>query len=161
MKWGCRSNAPYPSDFRHPVILPKGHEVVTLIIRQCHERVAHMGTEYTLAETRSNFFIINGRRSVSNVLRECIKCKRQHGEIGKAKMADLPADRLTPSDFPFCATGLDCFGPFHVIRGRVMVKRYGCLFTCLKSRAVHLEILHSLDTDSFIKVLTRCINRRT
>ena len=158
---GRLGNAPYALDFKHPIILPKKHDVVTMIVRQCHEQVGHMGAEYTLAETRVKYYIVNGRRTVQRVIHDCMKCKKQFSSTGKAKMADLPAERITPSDFPFQTTGVDCFGVYHIKRGRVMVKRYGCLFTCLKSRAVHIEILHSLDTDSFIKAMIRFINRRT
>ena len=41
-----------------------------------------------------------------------------------------------------------------------MVKRYGALFTCLASRAVHIEVADSLETDSFINALRRFICRR-
>ena len=40
------------------------------------------------------------------------------------------------------------------------MKRYGCLFTFLVTKAVHLEIAHSLETDSFIMALRRMISRR-
>ena len=40
------------------------------------------------------------------------------------------------------------------------MKWYGVLFTCLAIRAVHVEVVHSLDTGSFIDALRRFIARR-
>ena len=55
---------------------------------------------------------------------------------------------------------MDYFGPFIVRRGRSDIKRYGCVFTCFATRAVHIEMSHTLDTDSFIHALDRFIARR-
>ena len=51
--------------------------------------------------------------------------------------------------------GVNYFGPLYVRQGRSNVKCYGCLFTCLFVRAVHIEVVHSLDTNGFINALRR------
>ena len=75
-------------------------------------------------------------------------------------MADLPSDRVTPDKSAFTKVGVDCFGPFINKRGRHHVKRYGVLFTCLSIRTVHIEVIESLDTSSFIQALRRFMARR-
>ena len=75
-------------------------------------------------------------------------------------MAPLPSCRVKAGWYPFQHVGLDYFGSIKVKRGRSLVKRYGCILTCLQSRAVHLEVAHSLDTDSFIQLLIRFLSRR-
>ena len=44
--------------------------------------------------------------------------------------------------------------------GRKELKRYGVLFTCLVTRAIHLEVANSLQTDSYINALRHFICRR-
>ena len=75
-------------------------------------------------------------------------------------MSDLPPERDTPDEPPFSFVGVDFFGTFMVKVGRSQVKRYGCIFTWLAVRAVHIEIAHSLESDSFINALQRFICRR-
>jgi len=75
-------------------------------------------------------------------------------------MSDLHAERLTPNKQPFYCTGVDFFGPFTVRQARSYVKKYGCIFTCLASRAVHLEVAHALTVDSFINAFRRFASRR-
>ena len=52
------------------------------------------------------------------------------------------------------------FGPFKIKVKRSEVKSCGVIFTCLESRAVHIEVSHSMATDSFIQALRRLIARR-
>ena len=74
-------------------------------------------------------------------------------------MAGLPVERLIPDNPPFTNV-IDYFGPIEVKKARSLVKRYGVIFTCMSSRAVHLEVAHSLDTDSCINAIRRFISRR-
>ena len=69
-------------------------------------------------------------------------------------MADLPQERVESTP-PFTYCGMDCFGPFIVREGRKDLKRYGVIFTCMSSRAVHIEELDDMTTDAFINAL-RC-----
>ena len=89
------------------------------------------------------------------VLSRCFSCKRRQAPVGTQKMADLPLDRVTPDKPSFSFVGADCFGLFYVQRGRSQVKRYGVLFTCLVTRAIHIEVIQTMDTDSFINSLRR------
>ena len=157
---GRLRQAPIDNDARHPIILPKGHHVVKLIIKYYHHISGHSGLEYTLALIRQRYWIINARSTVRSVLNECFSCRKRQAPTSQQKMANLPEDRVTPSKPPFTYTGLDCFGPFEVRRGRTNVKRYGVIFTCLTLRAVHIEVANSLDTESFINALRRFIARR-
>jgi hypothetical protein len=75
-------------------------------------------------------------------------------------MANLPAERLKSDDPPFSRIWMDFFGPFEVKQGRSVVKRYSVIFTCMATRAVHLEMAFSLDTDSCINAVRRFIARR-
>ena len=150
---GRLRNAPVSEDAKHPILLPKRHHVTDLIVRKYHEELAHAGREHVLASIRERFWIVKGRVAVRRVLRECFKCRRRSAPSGEQIMADLPPERLTPDRPPFTFVGIDYFGPIMVKQKRSHVKRYGCLFTCMALRPVHIEIAHSLDTDSFIDAL--------
>ncbi|XP_058448759.1 uncharacterized protein LOC131428730 [Malaya genurostris] len=56
--------------------------------------------------------------------------------------------------------GVDYFGPMTVSVGRRSEKRWGVIATCLTVRAIHLEVAHSLTTDSCIMALRNVIARR-
>lgn len=157
---GRLRNAPLQDSAKHPVMLPGKCHVVTLIVRKIHEDSGHAGREHVLALLREHYWVIGARQVVRRVLSQCFVCKRNSAAPGKQKMADLPEDRVTPDLPPFSHVGVDYFGPFSVKRGRSVEKRYGCLFTCLCLRAIHIEVVHTLDVDSFICALQRFMARR-
>ncbi|KAI2645062.1 tRNA-specific 2-thiouridylase MnmA [Labeo rohita] len=75
-------------------------------------------------------------------------------------MADLPPSKPSLFKPPFWSTGMDCFGPFVIKSGRKTEKRWGLLFKCQTTRCVHLELLTSLDADSFLLALRCFVARR-
>ena len=102
----------------------------------------------------AGFWIIGLHGIVSSLVEKCVTCRRLRRQPEVQKMADLPVDRVSDTA-PFTYTGCDVFGPYLVKDRRSEVKRYGVIFTCLASRAVHIEMLDDLSSDSFINSL-RC-----
>ena len=153
-----------PYDTRHPILLPKDHPVTRLVIVDAHERLGHgAGVEQVLTELRSRFWIVKGRHMVRSITEACAECRRRFTmKIVNQMMASLPKSRLQSSLRAFEEVGVDYGGPFLTKqgRGRTRAMRYLCLFTCLTTRAVHLEMSYSLDTDSFINAFTRMTSRR-
>jgi transposase InsO family protein len=143
----------------HPVIVSHKHRVAELIARHYHN-IAHLGTEWVVSHIREKFWLTHIRSIVRKVRYDCRICRRLFGAPLEQKMADLPAFRTNPGDPPFSVVGIDCFGNFTVKRGRSNVKRYGCIFCCLATRAVHLEVLDSMDTSSLLNALRRFMARR-
>ena len=156
---GRLKHADLSDEVKHPVILPKGSHVTSLIIRYYHESTKHQGKGMTLNQIRPHgFWIIGGSLAVSNVIASCVTCRKLRGAVIE-QMSDLPEDRLE-SCLPLTYCDVDYFGPLTIKEGRKELKRYGVLFTCMSSRAIHLETVVSLDTDSFINALRRFLSRR-
>ena len=150
----------YPNDFKHPVILPSRHFVTEMIVRHYHKEEGHSGTSQVLAAIRKYYWIVKGTSTVRRVIGKCVICRRYTTSSGQQLMAPLPACRVKPGWHSFSIVGVDYFGPILVKRGRSLEKRYGCIFTCLQTRAVHIEMAYSLNTDSFVMALLRFIGRR-
>lgn len=75
-------------------------------------------------------------------------------------MAPLPVQRVNPQLRPFCSVGVDYLGPVEVSVGRRKEKRWIALFTCLAVRAVHLEVVHSMTTESCLMAIRRFVCKR-
>lgn len=141
----------------HPAILPRDGHVTLLLVRDTHERLGHVGrTRVIHAMREQGYHVMGVRKVVRQVAKECLVCRRLYAGPEGQKMADLPADRVTPSA-PFTCCGMDCFGPFMVQDGRRQIKRYGMIVTCLATRAIHLEVLDDLSTDAFLNGLRNVI----
>ena len=157
---GRLSMSALPEQAKHPAILPKNSNIAELILHNVHEKVGHSGRNHMLSTLRRQFWIPHANALARRVIRKCMVCRKHHQKPGEQKMSDLPSDRLITDLPPFTRVGMDYFGPIEVKRGRNTVKRYGVIFTCLTCRAVHLEVAHTLDTDSCINAMRRFFSRR-
>ena len=150
-----------PEDAKHPIILPRHHAVTTLVIKEAHERSRHAGVNYVLADTRTRFWIINGREAVKAYDRGCLVCGKRRAKPATQVMASLPEPRVRVPLRAFAHCGVDLFGTFYTrVSRRATAKRYGCIFTCLSTRAVHLEMVSSLEANSFLLAFSRMTARR-
>ena len=157
---GCLQNSPLQDETKHPAILPKDHHISKLIVRYYHSTSDHSGLEHTLSLIREKFWVVHARTLLRRILSSCVDCRKRQATVDQQKMVSLPADRAIPSEPPFSYVGAVCFGPLVVRRARSTTKRYGVLFICMTVRAIHLEIVHTLDTDSFLNASRRFIARR-
>ncbi|XP_044249382.2 uncharacterized protein [Drosophila takahashii] len=76
-------------------------------------------------------------------------------------MGSLPAERLTQTK-PFAISGVDLCGPFSTscrIRGKVPYKTKA-VFICFAPKAVHVELVSDLSTNTFVLCLKRFVGRR-
>lgn len=143
-----------------PVILDGKHRYTRLLVQHYHEQFAHGTTETVVNELRQKYWLINLRRTVKTVTSQCQRCRIDKAKVSPPRMSCLPRARLEHHERPFTNTGIDYFGPMNVAVGRRREKRWGVLFTCLVSRAVHIEVASSLTTDSAMMALQRMGSRR-
>lgn len=152
-----------PVDVRFPIILPRKNWTTQLIVKHYHEIGHHNnGTNQTLTELSSRYWIISAREEIRDWESKCMECRRRKAKTATQIMAPLPDIRVNMPLRAFAHTAVDFAGPFTTIqgRGKRRQKRYLCLFTCLASRAVHLEVAFGLDTSSFLNAFYRMVSRR-
>ena len=110
-----------------------------------------------LMRARSEVWIIAARRLVKKVVYSCVTCRRVRHETLNQIMGDLPDFRAKPSP-AFMYTCLDMFGPMLVkseVNKRSRLKVYGCVYSCLASRAIYVDILRDQGMESFLLVQRR------
>ena len=161
---GRLENSALPYQAKYPALLPSKHHLTSLIVQECHGNVKHRGVKDTLTELRSRYWIPKGRQMVKTLLRKCTVCSKIQGRPYSAPaVPDLPGFRVENS-YPFANTGVDFAGPLYVknVFGgeSKMHKVYIVLYTCASTRAVHLDLVPSLDAQSFIRSLKRFFPRR-
>ena len=139
--------------------MPKDDENVEALIEHTHRCNGHSGTEYIRNILRGEFCILSDAQTVRKVIGRCMVCKKNFKKPASQKMAGLPKFRLEEGT-AFDCSGTDLFGPFQTSRGRASVKVWVVIFTCLKVRAVHFELVESISTSSFLMALSRFQSRR-
>ncbi|XP_062712382.1 uncharacterized protein LOC134289818 [Aedes albopictus] len=150
---GRVQNDSKPFEVNNPVILPDGHPFCTLLIRMYHIANAHQGLETVINNVKERHRILKSRSQVKKYTMSCVKCRELRAKPTIPQMGNLPPEQTTPFVHSFTCTGIDYFGPPFVKVGRRFEKRWVVLFTCMTSRAIHLEVVPSLDTNICIMAI--------
>lgn len=160
---GRISNSLVTPDQKFPIVLPDKHPLTRLIILQSHLKLFHAGPQHTLSYIRLTYWPLKARSLVRKIIHDCVTCFRVNPRSLNPIMGDLPTARVVPAR-PFLNTGIDYAGPFLIkdgkLRGKKLVKCYLCIFVCFSTKAVHLELVGDLTTESFLNSLKRFISRR-
>ena len=143
-------------NFRCPILLPGNHHVVHLLIEKMHLDLCHAGVQILMSNIRERFWILGGRRTIRSIIRKCVTCNRHDSKSIKVDEPPLPLDRVRDATV-FEVTGIDFAGPVYL---RDKSKAWICIFTCAVFRAVHIELVSSLSTPSFLEAFRRFIARR-
>lgn len=150
-------------DVRFPSILTRRGWLTKLIVKGYHAKGNHAScTNHTLAALSARFLIISGRKVIGQWEKDCMECRRRKAKAACQIMAPLSLSRLMTSMRAFTRTKVDFVGPYITVKGREKrrEKRYLCLFTCMATRTVPLEMAFGLDTDAFMNAFYRMASRR-
>lgn len=145
---------------KSPAIMPQHHHISELIVKHLHERNFHQGQETVVWKSRLYLWIIRVRSVVKKIQKECNFCKLKRAKPEIPQMGQLPQCRLVASKKPFSFVGIDFFGPLSVTVGRSRQKRWGMLFACMVTRAIHIEIVEDMTSSSCIIGLRNFMCRR-
>lgn len=160
---GRLSSSNIPFENRHPVLLPRRDHVVNLIIDHFHRVNCHTGSYLLMSLLRQRYWIISARNVIRQRVRACNFCFKISPSSPSPMMADLPRARVQEAK-AFTHTGVDYAGPINITitrrRGIKSQKAYICLFVCLTTKAIHIELVSCLSADSFLDAFKRFLSRR-
>ena len=145
----------------YPIYLPDDHPFTAKLVFNAHLATLHGGIGLTMAKVREKYWVPRLRRLVKKLRGSCYGCKRFRARSYQAPPpGNLPKSR-TQGSRPFQVIGVDFAGPIrYTSRVKTESKAYLALYACSLTRAVHLDLLKSLETSEFIGSLKRFIARR-
>lgn len=111
---------------------------------------------------RERYFIHEVSKVVNLVIRKCIVCERMRAQITNENqiMGLLPDSRFEISPV-FTHASIDYAGPILTKFGaRAKQKSWIAIFVCMSTKAVQLELVQQLSTESFLMALNRLIAKR-
>ena len=149
-------NSELPLDAITPLFLPNKSYLVGLLIHHIHLSHNHIRLSQTLSLYRQRCWIPKIRSRIKSLLIRRVSCQRVKGRtLPRPLPPPLPAERVQWVA-PFSHVGVDHTGSYVIKDSQSRkTKAYICLFVCVTTRAVHLEVVENLTTSSFVMCLRR------
>lgn len=160
---GRLANSQEEETVKHPILLPHNSPLTKLVVAYAHEKTCHGGPQLMLNFLRSLYWIVGAKNLVKRHVQTCVKCIRYKADQANQLMGSLPSVRVTPAR-PFSRSGVDYAGPIGLRtargRGHHAYKAYICLFICMVTKAIHLEVVSDLSSRGFLEAFKRFVARR-
>lgn len=137
----------------HPIILNTRSHTVQLLVEHSHRLMLHAGPSTVMATLSFTYHIPRIKPLLRKISKHCVICQKAYARTSQQLMGELPAVRSCPSR-PFSVVGIDYAGPLFIKRGNprkyTLIKTYLCMFICLSSRVVLLEVVSDSTTAAFL-----------
>lgn len=160
---GRLQQADIVQNMKHPILIPHKTHLSNLIVADAHKRTLHGGPQLMINYLRTRYWIVNAKNLVRQYVRNCVVCSRYAAKTNQQLMGQLPSARVTACR-PFYQSGVDYAGPIAIRptkgRGYHSTKGYICLFICMTTRAIHLEVVSDLTSPAFLAAFKRFVARR-
>ena len=159
---GRLGHAILPVSQQHPIIIDASDILVERMFQYLHRKHHHCGPTVLLCKTSKELHVVGARRLSRRVCNACPRCRRVQPRPSRQLMGDLPPERVAADQPAFTNTGLDFAGPFLVGNGRGTARSesYVCIFVCMATKAIHIELAKDLTTAAFIRCLQCFVGRR-
>ena len=146
-----------PEETKKPIYLPKKEHWTTLLIKEFHKRLFHAGTSHTLSQMKYIYWL--PQSTVKALIYKCgVRRKYNGGPYKLPKLADWPKEKIGKAT-QFTYTGLDYVGPFYVKENKLKTV-WICIFICVTTPALNLEIVDDMTAEQFLMVLQRFITKK-
>uniref|UniRef100_A0A8D8SS70 Integrase catalytic domain-containing protein n=1 Tax=Cacopsylla melanoneura TaxID=428564 RepID=A0A8D8SS70_9HEMI len=143
-----------------PILLPRKDHLTDIIVLDIHVKCFHVGVNQTLATLRNDYWLTSGRTEIKRILKSCDTCKMFNSKpYATPEFSSFPNYRLQ-KNLAFTYSAVDYFGPLYVKDGKSKSRSIWCLlFTCLTTRAIHLELVDSESSSDLLLAFRRFLAR--
>ena len=163
---------PSASGREPPVILPRHDKLTRMLMEAAHQDCLHQGSGWTVYYFRKDFWCSHATQVARSVIGRCVLCQRLRKATLQQGQGQLPPWRADENARPFSYTGVDYAGPIVCFKpdpesrkkkSRPMImdkKLYFIVFSCLQTRALHLETVDSMATEPLNLAVRRFMARK-